>query len=213
MTKHPQKIMASACGVLRNGIPVGNWTNSSSARFTLGLDGGVYQFNVLARPRSIQPYGVAVNWREPNCTSPCLVGAYQALPYTWIPYKPVKGTDTSSFETALGVLLTGLSLLGCVILAGFWHVHEGAQRRLEAQELVELQQQRRAAIERGEKYHIKKKRRQLTLWERLTGEIVTKEDEEYDDCLNAEERRKIEQYHRSELGAEGEFDRREIPGV
>ncbi len=63
-----------------------------------------------------------------------------------------------------------------------------------------LRNKRRAAIERGEKYAVAKKKRQLTLWERMTGVIVTKEDEDYDDCLSAEERHKIEIFRRMEMG-------------
>lgn len=199
--------MTSACGVLLNGLEASsNWTTDRSAKFTLDIDGGLYLFNVLARP-------IGTDWQATNCTYPCMVGSYQALPYTWTPYKPVVTTESRGFTLAFSVLITGFSLLGCVIVGGLWYVYEGAQKRLEAQELVELQQNRRAAIERGEKFHLKKKRRQLTLWERLTGEVVTQEDDEYDDCLNAEERRKIELYHRSELGADSEYDTRAIPGV
>lgn len=167
-------------------------------------------FNILARP-----YGWD-NWlpRYGNfCTTPCLAGAFQPLPYTWTPYKPLAGTATKEFDLALTVLFTGFGILGCVIFAGFYHVYDKAMKRNEAQELLEIQQKRRAAIELGEKYPVVKKRRQLTIWERLTGEIITSQDETYDDCLNPEERRKIELYHRNELGADSELDRREIPAV
>lgn len=208
--KHPAAILSSACGILMNGHAAGNWTRARSETMELDIDGGLYVFNVLARERGW------ANWfpRFGNfCTSPCLMGAFQPLPYTWEPFKPISGTASKGFSLGITVLLSAFGILGCIIAAGFYTVNDQAKKRNEAQELQDMQQMRRAAIERGEKYPVLKKRRPLSLWERLTGEIITKDDEEYDDCLSPEERRKIELYHRNELGADSEFDTRDIPAV
>jgi len=208
--KRPANILSSACGILMNGKAAGNWTTARTETMKLDIDGGLYVFNVLARESGWK------NWfpRVGNyCTSPCLMGAFQPLPYMWSPFKPTAGTASASFSFAMSTLLSAFGILGCIIAGGFYTVYDRAKKRNEAQELQEMQQMRRAAIERGEKYPVVKKRRALTLWERLTGEIITKDDEEYDDCLSPEERRKIELYHRNELGADSEFDTRDIPSV
>jgi len=206
-TLDPQYIMSAPCAVLMNGVALGNWSTAHEETFEMSLNGGLYMFNVLARPPGW------ANWNTTQCTDPCLAGSFEALPFTFDPFKPLAGTDTEEFKLGLTVIVSAFGVLCAIIAIGFYFIQKRAQKRVEAQELMDLQNQRRAAIERGEKYNVSKKKRQLSLWERLTGEIVTKEDEEYDDCLSSEERRKVEMFRRVELGADSELDTREIPSV
>merc|ERR1711937_778715 len=116
---------------------------------TLHIDGGRYISNVLARTSGW------TNWfpKYGNyCVDPCLVGAYEALPFFINPYKPVHGTDTDEFQLALTILLSSFAALGIVVISGFLYIFHKSRTREHAKNLMELQEERRARIERGEKY-------------------------------------------------------------
>jgi len=174
--------MTTACAILTRGTLVSTTTTTSNT-FTMSLVGGAYVMAVL------------------GSTDSGYQGSFDSLPFYFLPYDSPLVEGDSMWTMTLVLIFLGILLCLMVTAVLFWCLHSRWNEREHAKELLKEQLERKALMAEGKAYEPAKKHRSLTCWERLTGEIVTNEDEVYgEDGLTTLERRTVVEFESIEMG-------------